>query len=508
MKYCIYITPHSNKDVLLAFTDVAKVFYETLIDYGHDVIIVHTNDIHSGRKYIVLGLHVNIDAYIPANSIIVNLEQLYNNGIDENYFNILAKHEVWDYSASNINFLKTKSITNVIKIDMGYSKCLEHVFDFSPAKPLNLKSKNSQANNELNIHDCYILNKKSEVDRLAHAILECDKYNLSSYSINSEKAALKMIAQRKDKKPSLIIRDDIKFMNLDLIKHIKRLPGIVYLNYQVDLGKEKTDSPYLFTAKVSSYNSYLITPDMARKSLKGDKVKTYIFEDNGEQVVETVWANKIKNYIYIHVAGLNNWVQILKDIFNKIEISGLYDFVDEIRICYLGDIEKMKEMETMISDKEKMVIHKKQTDLSIYERITLNAIHEDSQKEEFNVLYLHTKGVTRGDSKGVLDWINYMHHFLITDYQNCVDNLKSYETVSCNLRNEPEMHYSGNLWWSRSDYIKTLAPKIGPAYLDPEMWLLRGQGEFLSVFESKKNHYKERFYDTEYVGKAYLNAVY
>jgi hypothetical protein len=33
------------------------------------------------------------------------------------------------------------------------------------------------------------------------------------------------------------------------------------------------------------------------------------------------------------------------------------------------------------------------------------------------------------------------------------------------------VHFSGNFWWARSDHIASLS-KIGPHYLDPEMWIL------------------------------------
>lgn len=123
IKYCIVISPK----VLNFFIEIARVFNETLINFGYDSIL--DTKFHKERTHICFG--VNNDLIwdnIPANSKIVNLEQLYDGCVFLNakYLNFLNIYEVWDYSSKNIEFLNNKNIFNVKKINIGYSKSLEY----------------------------------------------------------------------------------------------------------------------------------------------------------------------------------------------------------------------------------------------------------------------------------------------------------------------------------------------------------------------------------------------
>jgi hypothetical protein len=213
----------------------------------------------------------------------------------------------------------------------------------------------------------------------------------------------------------------------------------------------------------------------------------------------------MKTYIYIHVAALNNWIEIINTIFSKIEKSGLYDTVDNIRICYLGDDSNLEILKTIISHYKKIIIRKTNTNLSIYERITLNALHEDSNKEDFHALYLHTKGITRINNSNVTDWINYLHYFAIEKFGHCIKSLENYDAVGCNLTHFPKLHFSGNIWWANSKYIKTLPFDIGNDYLDPEMWILQEKGRFLSLFTSNVEHYRYPYKKEHYENKPFMN---
>jgi mannosyltransferase OCH1-like enzyme len=219
-----------------------------------------------------------------------------------------------------------------------------------------------------------------------------------------------------------------------------------------------------------------------------------------------------KVYIYIHVAALNNWVEVLNDILKKIEKGGLYDFANEIKICYLGNEDNLDKLKDIINSKEKIVIRKTSTDLSLYERITLNVLHEDSCNEDFYVLYLHTKGITRNNNMNVIDWINYLHYFSIEKYKDCIESLKKYDAVGCNIMQKPKLHFNGNIWWSKSNYIRNLPYNIGKEYLDPEMWILQGLGIFISLFTSNWDHYcllypKEKYENIPFMNIEFNNKI-
>lgn len=222
--------------------------------------------------------------------------------------------------------------------------------------------------------------------------------------------------------------------------------------------------------------------------------------------LEPVPETPVKKYIYIHVADINNWVDLFDQIIAKIEISQLYDKVDQIRIGYLGSEANKQKLLSHTAGKHKIVIRASDLSSKIYERITLHALHEDSQKEDFLAFYLHVKGVTKFGTNmfdNIMDWVDYMHYFLIERHEDCFAHLaqKNVDTVGVNLRSVPQLHYSGNMWWAKSTYLRTLPAQIGPEYLDPEMWIMLSKGSFLSLFDTYFSHYFFPFARENYAKK-------
>ena len=223
------------------------------------------------------------------------------------------------------------------------------------------------------------------------------------------------------------------------------------------------------------------------------------------------WRSPVKKYVYIHVAALNNWLEVFTDIITKLITHGVYNEVNEIRVGYLGDSGQLKQLQEYISDKSKIMIAKTCTDLSLYERHTLNLLHDDctNQREDFYVLYLHTKGV-KAANPYIKDWIELFHYFLIEKHQHCIQALseQNCSVVGCNMAHWPSLHFSGNLWWASSRYIRTLVRTIGPEYLHPEMWVLSGKGKFMSCHDSRICHYEGPYPASKYVDKPYLDLIY
>ncbi len=71
-------------------------------------------------------------------------------------------------------------------------------------------------------------------------------------------------------------------------------------------------------------------------------------------------------------------------------------------------------------------------------------------------------------------------------------------------------YYSGNIWWSNSDYIKTLTKQIGKNYTDPEFWVTSKNKidnkkiYFLSLWNSNVNHYHTLYGKKKYFNKKYF----
>jgi hypothetical protein len=209
-------------------------------------------------------------------------------------------------------------------------------------------------------------------------------------------------------------------------------------------------------------------------------------------------------YIYIHICCINNWKSVFLNLYHAIQQSGLYDIINGIKCNILSTNTNDIVFFTELNDSkiEILGIHK---DLQAYETPTINLLYEHALREDFYVLYIHTKGVKHNNTNiHVNDWVTYLTYFNIQKYDTCIQSLQEYDTVGVNLHvaknnEEPETHYSGNFWWSKSEYIKTLQPCVYTKYISPEVWLTKtNSGKYLSLWNSNVNHYAQRYEEHKY----------
>jgi len=212
-------------------------------------------------------------------------------------------------------------------------------------------------------------------------------------------------------------------------------------------------------------------------------------------------------YIYFHICCINNWRTVVDTMFQAIRESGLYNKVTQIRCGILGQNIGDDLKHPLFKDpKVKILYHS--TDTLAFERPTLRLLYDHSNMnmdEDFLVLYIHSKGVRwNGQNKCVTDWVDYLTYFNIIKHENCLNKLIINDVVGVNLQHDPCTHFSGNFWWSHSNYIKTLNPHIDKTYNGPEFWICQPKengetGSFCSLFEAGVNHYEERFTSDKYI---------
>jgi len=123
-----------------------------------------------------------------------------------------------------------------------------------------------------------------------------------------------------------------------------------------------------------------------------------------------------------------------------------------------------------------------------YERPTLELMHADLQISKLIphcILYLHSKGVTRGGNPRITEWRRLMMHYLVTHYRLCLECMYhcGFEAVGTLFHTIPSVHFSGNFWWAQSWYVYHLPPTIGTGYADTEFWI----GQHGSYFASLKD---------------------
>jgi hypothetical protein len=180
---------------------------------------------------------------------------------------------------------------------------------------------------------------------------------------------------------------------------------------------------------------------------------------------------QMKTIIYMHICGINNWKEIVKNLFDRIRSSGLYDKIDEIRYGFIGEYDCLKD-EIFKDPKFCNVLWS--SDINLRETVTLNKLWYAAKEEEFNVLYLHSKGVSyNGQDQRILNWVEYLTHYNVDRHEDCIENLNNgADVVGVITSNYLMFHYSGNFWWSKSVYInRSVQFCVHYAYNAPEFWI-------------------------------------
>jgi hypothetical protein len=212
----------------------------------------------------------------------------------------------------------------------------------------------------------------------------------------------------------------------------------------------------------------------------------------------------MNTYIYIHVCCMNQWRDVFANLIYRIKESGLYDEVKGIRCGVVGRFGDA----TIFDDRKIEIAHS--GNVKLYETSTLNLLHEHARQEDFDVLYLHTKGVSHRPGTRrhahVVDWVNYLCYFNIHQHATCRKHLHTHDAAGVNLQGaEPGncLHYSGNFWWSKAAYIRTLNRCVHSSHNAPEFWLTESRaGSYLSLWTSGVNHYDQPYPPDRYIGRA------
>jgi hypothetical protein len=186
-----------------------------------------------------------------------------------------------------------------------------------------------------------------------------------------------------------------------------------------------------------------------------------------------------------HICTINRWQSIVDSQVKLIADSGLYDKTMKIFVTITGP-----ECMNVVLPAKYEIVHQAE-DKSKFERLALNymlAFCKDLSQPT-KIWYIHSKGARFNmttDSltyNNVSAWRQYMEYFVIGQHDKCIEALDTHDTCGINLRDWPSIHYSGNFWWAKSEYIKTLKPLSVhdpnvPAdrwymdwYLSPELWI-------------------------------------
>lgn len=216
--------------------------------------------------------------------------------------------------------------------------------------------------------------------------------------------------------------------------------------------------------------------------------------------------------VYFVALIYDNWFEIVSEQLVTLLNSKLFTKTEKlhIRIYYekKNDLELFK---SLLPNSDKIMIS--YTDKNEHEYGALRVLKNWSKDEDFYCYYFHSKGVSITEKtyhkhklemeyivmkNSITSWRRYMEFFLINEYEKCVQFLSlGFDACGVQLRGTPRtnyLHFSGNFWWTKSDYIKVL-PEIDSLDVNnrnlAEFWIGYGNGNYKNLYFTKQAGYKE-----------------
>ena len=123
-----------------------------------------------------------------------------------------------------------------------------------------------------------------------------------------------------------------------------------------------------------------------------------------------------KNIVFFHILCNEVTEEIILNKITKIIFSGLYEECSNIFCFLVGNdeffIEKIKGI--INNSGKKFIIADIGLNDNSYERFTLLQIKKYIKPDD-NILYIHTKGITRSHTHlycNIIDWVNLMDYYL------------------------------------------------------------------------------------------------
>ena len=170
------------------------------------------------------------------------------------------------------------------------------------------------------------------------------------------------------------------------------------------------------------------------------------------------------NHIFYHLYYFNDAVERFAKTLAKIKQSGLYDNVDKLYLNVVNiPLERATDLLNLIDGDPKIQTYNINNDPG-NEAHTLELLWDTCQNldDKDNVLYLHSKGVTRvydaDEKRNVQSWIDFMEYFLIEKWQDAIEKLKDHDACGVNLIRKEDghqhPHFSGNFWWASNLHVK------------------------------------------------------
>jgi len=233
----------------------------------------------------------------------------------------------------------------------------------------------------------------------------------------------------------------------------------------------------------------------------------------------------VKNYtvsIFSHNYLKNDWVSIIKNQFERVVKSGLYNRCDHY-FCgvYSESDEEYYNFLKMVDyyDKDiKVKVVRYTTNKFEYDTL-INLQNYCKMNKNGCVLYYHSKGTSKIDqTESMKSWRDCLEYLNIDHWSKSVDSLKlkAYDVVGglyvekyVSPQKEYNNYYSGNFWWADCEYINRL-PNLSLTYMNTlvsgdmsdhrmacELWIGTGYHRWLNYFSEYVVGWETHIFDSK-----------
>lgn len=165
-------------------------------------------------------------------------------------------------------------------------------------------------------------------------------------------------------------------------------------------------------------------------------------------------------YIVYHLATLNNWKEIATEQLLTLEKSNLLEACTKMFVTVVGsDIEQAIELFQNTTSSNKIEVIHASVEMNGEFPGIIMAKYLAEIDADAKIFYMHAKGVRHWQTyleKNMHAWRIYMEYFTIERWQECVHALDSYDICGVNWTLDPVPHFSGNFWWARAEYLRTI----------------------------------------------------
>jgi len=204
--------------------------------------------------------------------------------------------------------------------------------------------------------------------------------------------------------------------------------------------------------------------------------------------MEIIYSKNIPIFGVYFICCINNYLDVVKEQLCILE-QGLINITTKVIIFVTKyDKDNCSELDEIFKKYNKFIIIKSQDNL--YEKYAINNYKQYITEKEYYLFYFHTKGLKKKDDPLLHIFTSrrqILNYYTLTQFNINIKLLKIYDAIGCSLHLYPKKHFSGNFWWSKSNYLQNLQ-NINEKYLSPEMYILSNNNcKYVSLSNNTNN---------------------